>query len=85
MNSTYLGEQDITPLCWVNQSISKITSRPSEGSKVRLAENGCPSIRMLTPGHFFVHLMLPRGELVTIASYRGVTGTRRTHANLVET
>jgi hypothetical protein len=47
--STYLGEQDITPLCKVNQSIPKITSIPSDRSKVGSARKVQPSIVILTP------------------------------------
>jgi hypothetical protein len=80
--STYLGEQDITPLCRVNQSIPKITSRPSDGSKVRSARKVLPSMVILTPLQILVDLVVPKGDMVSMGILCGVTAILCSHAYL---
>jgi hypothetical protein len=80
--STYLGEQDITPLCKVNQSIPKITSRPSDGSKVRLARKVLPSVVILTPLQILVDMVVSKGDMVSMDTLHGVISMPCSHANL---
>jgi hypothetical protein len=46
-----LSAQSIMPLCWVNQSIPRITSIPWDGSMAKSAKNTTPLKRILTWEH----------------------------------
>jgi hypothetical protein len=48
-----LSAQLMTPLCWVNQSIPKITSIPWDGSMAKSAKNTTPIKRILTWEHLW--------------------------------
>ena len=82
---TSRGEQEMTPLCLVNQSIPRITSIPSDFNTVRSAMKGIPWIIILTPLHSKIHLRSPRGELVTMGWLLMVMGREFCETNLVET
>jgi hypothetical protein len=74
--------QDITPLCRVNQSIPRITSRPSDGSKVRSARKVQPSIVILTTLLILVDLVVPKGDMVSMGTLCGVIGMPCSRVNL---
>jgi hypothetical protein len=76
------GEQEITPLYLVSQSIPKITSIPSDLSMVRSALNSSPPIRILTNLQIMVQLSSPRGELVTMGLVLGTAHKDSLAANL---
>jgi hypothetical protein len=60
----------------------KITSRPSDGSKVRSSRKVLPFMVILTPLQILVDLVVPKRDMVSMGTLHGVTGMLCSRANL---
>ncbi|PUZ56515.1 hypothetical protein GQ55_5G320300 [Panicum hallii var. hallii] len=71
---TTLSVQPMRPLCWLNQSIPRITSIPLDLSTTKSARNSTPLKLILTRGQPSWHLMSPPGVRVNRGVFSSTVG-----------